>query len=138
MILGILPLYVVNNLGASRPMLGVMDGSAELISYAFRMVSGSLSDHFRKRKIFVLILWKCPVSLDICLLYLLHRNDFVAIYIVKPFCRIMYCNTLTQVHKKSKNQKYCDHCWKVVWCEYIFIKTIHTSRFRPSRSYSLI
>ncbi|MGH9982920.1 MAG: MFS transporter [Nitrososphaeraceae archaeon] len=55
MILGILPLFVVNNLGASRAMLGIMDGSAELISYTFGMVSGSLSDHFQKRKIFVLI-----------------------------------------------------------------------------------
>jgi MFS family permease len=55
MILGILPLFVVNNLGASRAMLGIMDGSAELFSYAFRMISGSLSDHFQKRKIFVLI-----------------------------------------------------------------------------------
>jgi MFS family permease len=55
MILGILPLFVVNNLGASRAMLGIMEGSAELIGYAFRMVSGSLSDYFKKRKIFVLV-----------------------------------------------------------------------------------
>lgn len=55
MILGILPLFVVNNLGASRAMLGIMEGSAELIGYAFRMVSGALSDYFKKRKIFVLI-----------------------------------------------------------------------------------
>jgi hypothetical protein len=31
MILGILPLFVVNNLGASRAMLGIMEGSAELL-----------------------------------------------------------------------------------------------------------
>lgn len=55
MILGILPLFVVTNLGASRTILGAMEGSAELVSYAFRMVSGSLSDKVRKRKIFVLI-----------------------------------------------------------------------------------
>ena len=55
MVLGILSLFVVNNLGASRAMLGTMEGSAELISYASRMVSGSLSDYFQKRKIFVLI-----------------------------------------------------------------------------------
>ena len=55
MILGILPLYVVNNLGASRAILGTMEGSAELVSYASRMISGSLSDYFQKRKIFVLI-----------------------------------------------------------------------------------
>jgi sugar phosphate permease len=47
-------LFIVTNLGASRTILGGIEGSAELISYAFRMVSGSLSDKLRKRKIFVL------------------------------------------------------------------------------------
>lgn len=55
MILGVLPLFIINNLGASRAILGAIEGSAELTSYAFRMVSGSLSDKVRKRKIFVLI-----------------------------------------------------------------------------------
>src|ERR671930_1680476 len=54
MILGILPLFIVNNLGAPKVILGGIEGSAELISYAFRMVSGSLSDKLGKRKIFVL------------------------------------------------------------------------------------
>jgi len=54
MILGILPLFVVTNLGGSRTILGAMEGSAELVSYAFRMISGSLSDKVGKRKIFVL------------------------------------------------------------------------------------
>lgn len=54
MILGILPLFIISNLGASRAILGAIEGSAELVSYAFRMVSGSLSDTFRKRKIFIL------------------------------------------------------------------------------------
>lgn len=54
MILGILPLFIVTNLGAPRAILGGIEGSAELISYAFRMVSGSLSDKIGKRKIFVL------------------------------------------------------------------------------------
>jgi MFS family permease len=54
MILGILPLFIVTNLGASKAILGVIEGSAELISYAFRMVSGSLSDTFGKRKLFIL------------------------------------------------------------------------------------
>jgi MFS family permease len=53
MILGILPLFIVGTLGASRAILGAIEGSAELTSYAFRMVSGSLSDKVRKRKIFV-------------------------------------------------------------------------------------
>jgi nitrate/nitrite transporter NarK len=55
MILGILPTYLVNNLGISRSILGAIEGSSELTSYVFRMISGSLSDKVRKRKIFVLI-----------------------------------------------------------------------------------
>ncbi len=35
-------------------VLVVIEGSAELTSYASRMVSGSLSDITRKRKVFVL------------------------------------------------------------------------------------
>jgi MFS family permease len=54
MVLGILPLFIVNNLGASRAILGAIEGSAELVSYAFRMISGSLSDKVGKRKIFIL------------------------------------------------------------------------------------
>ena len=54
MVLGILPLFIVSNLGASRATLGAIEGSAELISYAFRMVSGSLSDKVGKKKIFIL------------------------------------------------------------------------------------
>src|SRR5918996_417208 len=55
MILGIFPLFIVNNLGASKAILGSIEGSSELISYAFRLFSGSLSDKLGKRKIFVLI-----------------------------------------------------------------------------------
>jgi MFS family permease len=55
MVLGVLPLFIVNNLGASRAILGVIEGSAELTSYAFRMVSGAISDKIKKRKVFVLI-----------------------------------------------------------------------------------
>lgn len=55
MIMGILPTFIVNNLGASRAILGAIEGSSELTSYVFRMISGTLSDIFRKRKIFVII-----------------------------------------------------------------------------------
>src|SRR5689334_22599012 len=55
MVLGVLPLFIVNNLNASRAILGAIEGSAELTSYAFRMVSGALSDKIKKRKVFVLI-----------------------------------------------------------------------------------
>jgi hypothetical protein len=55
MILGVLPLFVVKDLGASRAILGAMEGSAELSGYVLRMVSGSLSDMIGKRKIFIVI-----------------------------------------------------------------------------------
>lgn len=54
MVLGILPVFLVSTLGISRAVLGAIEGSAELTSYAFRMLSGSLSDKAGKRKIFVL------------------------------------------------------------------------------------
>lgn len=54
MILGILPLFIITNLGATRAILGAIEGSSNLADYGLRMVSGSLSDTFGKRKIFVL------------------------------------------------------------------------------------
>lgn len=53
MVLGVLPLFIIG-LGASRAILGAIEGSAELVSYGVRMVSGTLSDKLGKRKIFVL------------------------------------------------------------------------------------
>lgn len=55
MILGLLPLFIVTNLGATRAALGTIEGSAELVSYSSRMVSGSLSDKIGKRKILIII-----------------------------------------------------------------------------------
>lgn len=55
MIVGMLPSFIVTELGASKAILGGIEGSAELVSYAFRLVSGSLSDRFRRRKIFILL-----------------------------------------------------------------------------------
>jgi MFS family permease len=54
MVLGVLPFFIVSTLGASRALLGAIEGSAELTSYAFRMISGSWSDKTGKRKAFVL------------------------------------------------------------------------------------
>lgn len=54
MVLGVLPFFIVSTLGASRALLGAIEGSSELTSYAFRMVSGSLSDKVGKRKVFVI------------------------------------------------------------------------------------
>jgi MFS family permease len=55
MISGMLPSFIVTELGASKALLGGIEGSAELVSYAFRLVSGSLSDKLRRRKIFILL-----------------------------------------------------------------------------------
>lgn len=54
MISGVLPLFIVTELGASRAILGAIEGSAELVSYGFRLISGSLSDKLGRRKIFIL------------------------------------------------------------------------------------
>ncbi|HII04197.1 MAG TPA: MFS transporter [Candidatus Nitrosotenuis sp.] len=54
MVFGILPYFIVSTLGLSRAFLGVLDGSSELSSYAFRMLSGTLSDKVGKRKTLVL------------------------------------------------------------------------------------
>ncbi|CAN5439045.1 MFS transporter [soil metagenome] len=54
MISGILPLFIVTDLGASRAILGAIEGSAEFTGYSFRLVSGSLSDKIGRRKIFIL------------------------------------------------------------------------------------
>ena len=55
MISGMLPSFIVTELGASKALLGGIEGSAELVSYAFRLVSGSLSDKLCRRKIFILL-----------------------------------------------------------------------------------
>jgi MFS family permease len=54
MVLGVLPLFITSSLGASRAILGTIEGSSELTSYAFRIVSGSLSDRLGRRKIFII------------------------------------------------------------------------------------
>ncbi len=50
MILGVLPAFVVVELRATRAALGVMEGLAEFLNYAFRLVSGALSDRLGRRK----------------------------------------------------------------------------------------
>jgi len=53
MVSGILPVFIVSDLGSSRTVLRVIEGSAELMSYAFRMIPSSLSDRVGNRKVFV-------------------------------------------------------------------------------------
>ena len=55
MILGILPLFIINQLGASIRTLGLIEGVAEFLGYVSRTFSGALSDKFGKRKPFIIL-----------------------------------------------------------------------------------
>lgn len=55
MVFGILPYFVTSTLGLSKTFLGLLDGSSELSSYAFRMISGTISDKIGKRKPLVIL-----------------------------------------------------------------------------------
>lgn len=50
MIFAILPLFVVEELGASTALLGLMEGSAESLNDFFKVVSGLVTDRIRNRK----------------------------------------------------------------------------------------
>jgi MFS family permease len=50
MILGILPVYVIAQLGATKELLGLMEGAAEFLNYIFRVFSGAISDRLGRRK----------------------------------------------------------------------------------------
>ncbi|HDI73376.1 MAG TPA: MFS transporter [Candidatus Korarchaeota archaeon] len=53
MILGVLPVFIIEELGASRAILGLIDGVADVLNYFFRIVSGLISDKLGVRKIVV-------------------------------------------------------------------------------------
>jgi MFS family permease len=55
MVFSLLPTFLLALPGSSRTVLGLIEGTAEALSYALRAVSGFFSDKFRKRKIFVLL-----------------------------------------------------------------------------------
>lgn len=55
MVFSILPVYILGLPGGSIASLGVIEGTAEALSYALRAVSGVFSDRFRKRKPFILL-----------------------------------------------------------------------------------
>ena len=55
MVFSLLPTFLLGLPGSSRAVLGLIEGTAEALSYALRAVSGVFSDKFRKRKIFVLV-----------------------------------------------------------------------------------
>lgn len=50
MILGILPLFLVYDLGASAAILGVIEGIGESTASLLKMASGWLSDRYGRRK----------------------------------------------------------------------------------------
>ncbi len=54
MVLSLLPAFLLGLPGSSRTILGLIEGTAEALSYGLRAVSGIFSDKFRKRKMFVL------------------------------------------------------------------------------------
>ena len=55
MVFSLLPTFLLGLPGSSRAILGLVEGTAEALSYALRAVSGIFSDKFRKRKMFVLV-----------------------------------------------------------------------------------
>lgn len=55
MILGILPLFIIGELGASKAILGVIEGLGEFVSYGSRTFSGAISDKLGRRKPLVIV-----------------------------------------------------------------------------------
>jgi MFS family permease len=55
MILGILPLFIHDQLGASYAIVGFIEGSAESVNDFFRIVTGVVTDRVAKRKPLVLL-----------------------------------------------------------------------------------
>ncbi len=54
MVFSLLPVYILGLPGGSIASLGLVEGTAEAVSYALRAASGFFSDRFRKRKPFIL------------------------------------------------------------------------------------
>ena len=55
MVFSILPTFLLSLPGSSRAILGLVEGTAEALSYVLRAVSGIFSDKFQKRKLFILL-----------------------------------------------------------------------------------
>ena len=55
MVFGLLPLFLTTQIGASRTLLGLVEGTGEMVGYTVRMPSGTVSDKIQKRKPLVLI-----------------------------------------------------------------------------------
>jgi MFS family permease len=50
MILGVLPFFIVSQLGATAELLGIIEGSAEAVNNIFRVFTGVLTDRIGRRK----------------------------------------------------------------------------------------
>lgn len=50
MVFALLPLFLTGPIGASRTLLGLIEGMGEMLGYTVRMGSGALSDRSQKRK----------------------------------------------------------------------------------------
>jgi len=55
MILGVLPFFIVSQLGATAQLLGIIEGSAEAVNNIFRVATGVLTDRLGKRKPIVIL-----------------------------------------------------------------------------------
>ncbi|MEM2130101.1 MAG: MFS transporter [Candidatus Bathyarchaeia archaeon] len=55
MVFSILPAFLLSLPGGSRAVLGLVEGTAEALSYTLRAISGVFSDKIRKRKLLVLV-----------------------------------------------------------------------------------
>jgi len=55
MILGILPYFIVSQLGATAELLGIIEGSAEAVNNIFRVFTGVLTDRVGRRKPLVIL-----------------------------------------------------------------------------------
>jgi len=55
MILGVLPFFIVSQLGATAELLGIIEGSAEAVNNIFRVFTGVLTDRLGHRKPLVIL-----------------------------------------------------------------------------------
>src|SRR6266849_2174184 len=55
MILGVLPIFMKIDLGATKELLGLMEGAADSLNYAFRSFAGVISDRIARRKPLVIV-----------------------------------------------------------------------------------
>ncbi len=56
MVLGVLPVnFIIDQLGATAAILGLVEGSAEAANYIFRVIAGVLTDRIGKRKPLVIV-----------------------------------------------------------------------------------